>query len=72
MIGVDCYALCEHVRTGSIEDTKYEYMYTYKYPDETVPDGGEAAYAKTLKKRFWDTIWMSRYLGSRKTIHILM
>lgn len=50
MIGVDCYALCEHVRTGSIEDTKYEYMYTYKYPDETVPDGGEAAYAKTLKK----------------------
>ena len=50
MIGVDCYALCEHVRTGSIEDTKYEYMYIYKYPDETVPDGGEAAYAKTLKK----------------------
>ena len=50
MIGVDCYALCEHVRTGSIEDTKYEYMYTYKYPDETVPNGGEAAYAKTLKK----------------------
>ena len=54
MIGVDCYALCEHVRTGSIEDTKYEYMYTYKYPDETVPDGGEAAYAKTLKKEVPD------------------
>ena len=53
MIGVDCYALCEHVRIGSEEDTKYEYMYTYKYPDKTVPDGGEAAYAKTLKKEIF-------------------
>lgn len=50
MIGINCYALCEHIRIENKEDTKYEYMYTYKYPEEEVAEGGEACYAKTLKK----------------------
>ena len=42
MLGVDCYYLCENVRIDTIRDTKYEYMYTLKYPEATVPEGGEA------------------------------
>ncbi len=50
MIGLDCYALCRHVKTDSVADTRYEYLYTYKYPEKTAPEGGEAAYGVTLKK----------------------
>ena len=28
MLGLNCYVLCEHVRTDSVADTRYEYMYT--------------------------------------------
>lgn len=50
MLSINCYALCEHVKNDSVADTKFEYMYTYKYPEETVPEGGEEAYGVTLKK----------------------
>ena len=50
MLGVDCYYLCENVRKDTIRDTKYEYMYTLKYPESEVPEGGEACFAKSLSK----------------------
>lgn len=50
MLGVDCYYLCENVRIDTIRDTRYEYMYTLKYPEKTVPEGGEACFAKSLSK----------------------
>ncbi|MDE7352055.1 MAG: FtsX-like permease family protein [Acetatifactor sp.] len=50
MIGLNCYVLCEHVRTDSVADTRFEYLYTFKYPKETVPEGGEEACGMTLKK----------------------
>lgn len=50
MISLNCYVLCAHVREDTVKDTKYEYMYTYKYPGETVPEDGEEAYGVTLKK----------------------
>ncbi|MDO5294248.1 MAG: FtsX-like permease family protein [bacterium] len=50
MLALDCYSMCHHVSVDNKADTKYEYMYTYKYPDEQIPDGGVAAYAKTLSK----------------------
>ena len=50
MIGLDAYVMCEHVGQDNINDTRYEYMYLYKYPEEQVPDGGSPAYAETLKK----------------------
>lgn len=53
MMGMDCYMLCEHISVENKEDTKYEYMYTYKYPQEEVPKGGEACYAKTMKKEIF-------------------
>lgn len=50
MLGVDCYYLCENVRKDTIRGTKYEYMYTLKYPETEVPEGGEACFAKSLSK----------------------
>lgn len=53
MLGINTYVLCEHISQESKEDTKYEYMYTYKYPEKVVPEGGEACYGKTLKKEIF-------------------
>ncbi len=50
MLGLNCYTLCQHISVENKADTKYEYMYTYKYPDKEVPEGGEACFAKSLKK----------------------
>ncbi|MBQ8116450.1 MAG: ABC transporter permease [Lachnospiraceae bacterium] len=50
MMGLDCYVLCESVGRLSKVDTRYEYMYTYKYPTKEVPKGGEACFVETLKK----------------------
>lgn len=50
MLGVDCYALCNNISEDYKEDTKFEYMYTYKYPTEQIPEDGYEAYAKSLKK----------------------
>ena len=53
MMGFNCYVLCESVGRLSVEDTKYEYLYTYKYPTKDVPEGGEACYVETLKKKMY-------------------
>ncbi len=50
MLSLNCYVLCQHIETESSQDTKFAYMYTYKYPEEQVPREGEAAYGITLKK----------------------
>ena len=50
MIGVDCFMLCDNIAKDYADDTKFEYMYTLKYPEEKVPEGAEAAYAYTCKK----------------------
>ena len=50
MIGVNCYILCTNISKDYSDDTKYEYMYTLKYPEETPPEDAEPAYAYTCKK----------------------
>lgn len=50
MIGINAYVLCVHVGQDNVADTKYTYMYLYKYPEERVPDGGYSAYAENFKK----------------------
>ncbi len=50
MIGVNCYVLCENFRAASVRETTYEYMYSYKYPTEEVPEGGTEGYVEGLKK----------------------
>lgn len=53
MLGIDCYVMCRHISEENKADTKYGYMYTYKYPGAAVPDGEEAAFAKNLKKEIY-------------------
>ena len=48
VLGINTYVLCRNVRDDNTEDTKYNYMYTCKYPEEKVPEGGEGAFVKTL------------------------
>lgn len=50
MLSMNTLFLCLNLKRDNVNDTKYEYMYLYKYPDKTVPDGGEAAYVETLSK----------------------
>ncbi|MDE5864486.1 MAG: ABC transporter permease [Lachnospiraceae bacterium] len=50
MLSLNCYVLCDHIKTDNSADTKFAYMYTYKYPEKQVPEGGDAAYGVTLKK----------------------
>ena len=50
MIGVNCYVLCENFRKSSVEETQYEYLYSYKYPTAEVPEGGTEGYMESLKK----------------------
>ena len=49
-IGVDCWVMCTHIMKDNVTDTRFEYMYTYKYPEERVPQGGEEACAMTLTR----------------------
>ncbi len=50
MLALDCYVMCDYISTQNKSDAKFEYMYTYKFPDEKIPEGGTAAYAKSFSK----------------------
>ena len=50
MIAVNCYTLCTNIAVDYADDTKFEYMYTLKYPEKETPKDAEAAYAYTCKK----------------------
>ncbi|MBQ8085901.1 MAG: ABC transporter permease [Lachnospiraceae bacterium] len=52
MLAVNVYVYCDKVNVRNVEDTHFEYMYTYKYPSEKVPEGGYEAVAENMKKRF--------------------
>lgn len=63
MLSLNTATFCSKVKKQNVEDTHYEYMYTYKYPTENPPEGGEAAYAKTLKKEIYGYNWDVTVLG---------
>lgn len=50
MLGINCYILCSHISEENKADTKYEYMYTLKYPMEEAPGDGTACFAMGLKR----------------------
>ena len=50
MLSIDCAVLCINFGNACLEETKYAYMYTYKYPTGDVPEGGTPAYIENLKK----------------------
>ena len=66
MLSLNTATFCSRVKKQNVEDTHYEYMYTYKYPTENPPEGGEAAYAKTLKKEVYGYNWDVTVLGLSK------
>lgn len=66
MLSLNTATFCSKVKKQNVEDTHYEYMYTYKYPTENPPEGGEAAYAKTLKKEIYGYNWDVTVLGLSK------
>lgn len=53
MLGIDCYVLCKNLSIENKKDTRYQYMYTYKYPKKEVPIAGEACFAKGLYKEIY-------------------
>ena len=66
MLSLNTATFCSKIKKENVEDTHYEYMYTYKYPTENPPEGGEAAYAKTLKKEVYGYNWDVTVLGLSK------
>ena len=50
MISLDCYVMCRNVQIKNVADTRFEYMYTFKYPEEDPPEGGTACFIRSLKK----------------------
>lgn len=66
MLGIDCYVMCKNFSVENKADTKYEYMYTYKYPEQKVPKGGEACYAKGLNKEVFGYNLEVTLLGIRE------
>lgn len=50
MMSANCYVMCQNFKNDSSADTKFEYMYTLKYPPEIVPEGAEACYIESLSK----------------------
>lgn len=70
MIGLDCYVMCDHISKENKKDTKFEYMYTYKYPDKKVPKGGDACFVKGLHKEVWGYDLEISLIGIEMIIHI--
>lgn len=54
MLGMNTNTLCQNIKNENARDTKFEYMYTLKYPEKTVPDGAEACYMESLSKTAFD------------------
>lgn len=54
MLGINCYVLCTNINADTVHDTKFEYMYVLKYPEETPPENAEAYYVESLSKTAFD------------------
>lgn len=50
MLGLNCYTMCNNISVNNKTDTKFEYMYTLKYPESAVPEGGYEALSRMVKK----------------------
>lgn len=50
MLGMNCYVLCNNISKENTEDTKYEYMYNLKYPEEIATENAESCYIENLSK----------------------
>lgn len=53
LMALNTYVYCNKVNDYYVNQTKYEYMYSYKYPTEEVPEGGYEAVAEGFKKEIY-------------------
>jgi len=53
MMALNTMVYCGRVKDFYVSQTKYEYMYSYKYPTEEVPEGGYEGVAEGLKKEIY-------------------
>lgn len=65
MLALDCYTICARTKTETVADTKFEYLYTYKYPADEVPEGGSEAYGVVMKKERFGYAFDVTLLGIR-------
>lgn len=62
-MGINCYILCENISIKNKEDTKFQYMYLYKYPPAQAPKGGKIALSKALSKEIYGMNFSVTLLG---------
>ena len=53
LMALNTMVYCGRVKDFYVSQTKYDYMYSYKYPTEEVPEGGYEAVAEGLKKEIY-------------------
>lgn len=66
LMAINTSVYCSNVKNSYIDLTKYEYMYTYKYPTEEVPEGGYEAVAEGFKKEIYGYNFDVTVLGITK------
>ena len=66
LMALNTYVYCNKVKDYYTSQTKYEYMYNYKYPTEEVPEGGYEAVAEGLKKEIYGYTFDVTVLGITK------
>ncbi|MCR4689620.1 MAG: ABC transporter permease [Saccharofermentans sp.] len=52
-LAIEVNVYCSRVKTDFVDYTNFEYMYTYKYPTEEVPEGGYEAVVESFKKEIY-------------------
>lgn len=63
MIGFNTFTICTNMLKQNEEDTKFSYMYTYKYPTAEVPKNTEACYLENFKKETFGYNFDITFLG---------
>lgn len=66
LMALNTMVYCSKVKDLYTSQTKYEYMYSYKYPTEEVPEGGYEAVAESLKKEIYGHTFDVTVLGITK------
>ncbi|MBR1797075.1 MAG: ABC transporter permease [Clostridiales bacterium] len=66
MLAVNIYMYCVRYNTLSVQNTNFEYMYLYKYPEEEVPEGGYEAIVQTCNKEFMSYTFDVELVGIRE------
>ena len=66
LMALNTMVYCGKVKDYYVSQTKYEYMYNYKYPTEEVPEGGYEAVAEGLKKEIFGYTFDVTILGITK------